>query len=54
VAAIRSGELGLKTVVVEKDPFLGGPVCTSVYPTQVLLHHAEFTIISKMARNWGI
>src|SRR6267154_3499118 len=24
VAAIRAGELGLKTVVVEKDPFLGG------------------------------
>src|SRR6266481_6861009 len=24
VAAIRAGELGLKTIVVEKDPFLGG------------------------------
>src|SRR4051812_49741578 len=24
VAAIRAGELGLKTVVVEKDPYLGG------------------------------
>jgi dihydrolipoamide dehydrogenase len=42
VAAIRAGELGLKTVVVEKDPFLGG-TCLHVgcIPTKVLLHHAE-------------
>src|SRR5271168_1043983 len=42
VAAIRSGELGLKTVVVEKDPYLGG-TCLHVgcIPTKVLLHHAE-------------
>jgi dihydrolipoamide dehydrogenase len=42
VAAIRAGQLGLKTVVVEKDPFLGG-TCLHVgcIPTKVLLHHAE-------------
>src|SRR2546429_1653332 len=42
VAAIRAGDLGLKTVVVEKDPFLGG-TCLHVgcIPTKVLLHHAE-------------
>src|SRR5256714_8603646 len=42
VAAIRAGELGLKTVVVEKDRFLGG-TCLQVgcIPTKVLLHHAD-------------
>src|SRR2546430_6033796 len=38
----RAGELGLKTIVVEKDPFLGG-TCLHVgcIPTKVLLHHAD-------------
>ncbi|MGB7437834.1 MAG: FAD-dependent oxidoreductase, partial [Candidatus Acidiferrum sp.] len=42
VSAIRAGELGLKTIVVEKDPFLGG-TCLHVgcIPTKVLLHHAD-------------
>src|ERR1700727_584803 len=42
IAAIRAGELGLKTIVVEKDPFLGG-TCLHVgcIATKVLLHHAE-------------
>ena len=42
VAAIRAGELGLKTVVVEKDSYLGG-TCLHVgcIPTKVLLHHAD-------------
>ena len=42
VAAIRAGEIGLKTVVVEKDPYLGG-TCLHVgcIPTKVLLHHAD-------------
>jgi dihydrolipoamide dehydrogenase len=42
VSAIRAGELGLKTIVIEKDPFLGG-TCLHVgcIPTKVLLHHAE-------------
>ena len=42
VSAIRAGEIGLKTIVVEKDPFLGG-TCLHVgcIPTKVLLHHAD-------------
>ena len=42
VAAIRAGELGLKTVVVEKDPFVGG-TCLHIgcIPTKVMLHHAD-------------
>jgi dihydrolipoamide dehydrogenase len=42
VAAIRAGQLGLKTIVVEKEPFLGG-TCLHVgcIPTKVLLHHAD-------------
>jgi dihydrolipoamide dehydrogenase len=42
VAAIRAAQWGLKTVVVEKDPFLGG-TCLHVgcIPTKVFLHHAD-------------
>ena len=55
VAAIRAGELGLKTVVVEKDPFLGG-TCLHVgcIPTKVLLHHAEIYDHFKEAAEYGI
>lgn len=54
VAAIRAGELGLKTVVVEKDPFLGG-TCLHVgcIPTKVLLHHAEIYDHFKAAEEFG-
>jgi len=34
VAAIRAGELGLKTVVVEKDPFLGERAAHRLYSYQ--------------------
>ena len=55
VAAIRAGELGLKTIVVEKDPFLGG-TCLHVgcIPTKVLLHHAEIYDHIKGAKEYGI
>jgi dihydrolipoamide dehydrogenase len=54
VAAIRAGELGLKTVVVEKDPYLGG-TCLHVgcIPTKVLLHHAEVYDHFKNANELG-
>ena len=54
VAAIRAGELGLKTVVVEKDPFLGG-TCLHVgcIPTKVLLHHADVYEHMKNAAELG-
>jgi dihydrolipoyl dehydrogenase len=55
VAAIRAGELGLKTIVVEKDPFLGG-TCLHVgcIPTKVLLHHADVYDHFKDAAELGI
>lgn len=42
VAAIRAAQWGLKTAVVEKDPFFGG-TCLHVgcIPTKVFLHHAD-------------
>ena len=54
VAAIRAGELGLKTVVVEKDPYLGG-TCLHVgcIPTKVLLYHAEVYDHFKNANELG-
>jgi len=54
VAAIRAGELGLKTVVVEKDPFLGG-TCLHVgcIPAKVLLHHADVYDHMKNAAELG-
>jgi len=54
VAAIRAGQWGLKTVVVEKDPFLGG-TCLHVgcIPTKVLLHHAEIYDNFKRAAEFG-
>ena len=55
VAAIRAGEWGLKTAVVEKDPFLGG-TCLHVgcIPTKVLLHHAELYDNFRNAKEFGI
>jgi dihydrolipoamide dehydrogenase len=55
VSAIRAGELGLKTIVVEKDPFLGG-TCLHVgcIPTKVLLHHADIYDHFKNAAELGI
>ncbi|MGB7025641.1 MAG: dihydrolipoyl dehydrogenase [Candidatus Acidiferrales bacterium] len=54
VAAIRAGQWGLKTVVIEKDPFLGG-TCLHVgcIPTKVLLHHAEIYDNFKRAAEFG-
>ena len=52
VAAIRAAQWGLKTAVVEKDPFLGG-TCLHVgcIPTKVFLHHADIYDISSAPRN---
>jgi len=48
VAAVRAGILGLKTAIIEKDPFLGGTCLhRGCIPTKALLHTAhlydEFT-----------
>jgi len=54
VAAIRAGQLGLKTVVVEKDPPLGGTcLLIGCIPTKVLLHHAEIYDQFKRAEEFG-
>lgn len=55
VTAIRAAQWGLKTVVVEKDGFLGG-TCLHVgcIPTKVLLHHAEIYNTIKDAAEFGI
>jgi dihydrolipoamide dehydrogenase len=54
VAAIRAGQWGLKTIVVEKDPFLGG-TCLHVgcIPTKVFLHHADIYDYFKRAEEFG-
>ena len=55
VAAIRAAQWGLKTLVIEKDGFLGG-TCLHVgcIPTKVLLHHAEIFETFKRAKEFGI
>jgi dihydrolipoamide dehydrogenase len=55
VAAIRAGQLGLKTLVVEKDPFLGGTClhrgCT---PTKALLHTADVLQKAREGAAFGV
>jgi dihydrolipoamide dehydrogenase len=55
VTAIRASQWGLKTLVIEKDGFLGG-TCLHVgcIPTKVLLHHAEIYDTFKQANEFGI
>jgi dihydrolipoyl dehydrogenase len=55
VAAIRAGQLGMKTVVVEKDNKLGG-TCLHVgcIPTKALLFDAEVYDYFKNASEFGI
>jgi dihydrolipoamide dehydrogenase len=54
VAAIRASQWGLKTAVVEKDPFLGG-TCLHVgcIPTKVFLHHADLYDSFQRAEEFG-
>jgi dihydrolipoamide dehydrogenase len=54
VAAIRASQWGLKTAVVEKDPFLGG-TCLHVgcIPTKVFLHHADIYDSFQRAEEFG-
>jgi dihydrolipoyl dehydrogenase len=55
VAAIRAGILGLKTALIEKDPFLGGTCLhRGCIPTKALLHTAELYDEIKKARDFGI
>jgi len=54
-AAIRAGQYGLKTAIVEKDPYLGG-TCLHVgcIPTKALLFNAELWDHLKDAKEYGI
>ena len=54
-AAIRAGQLGLKTALIEKDGFLGG-TCLHVgcIPTKALLFNAELWDHLKDAKEFGI
>lgn len=55
VAAIRAGILGLKTALIEKDPFLGGTCLhRGCIPTKALLHTAELYDEIKKSREIGI
>ena len=52
-AAIRAGQYGLKTALVEKSPLLGG-TCLHVgcVPTKALLHTAEVWERPDFQRMW--
>ena len=54
-AAIRAGQYGLKTALIEKDPYLGG-TCLHVgcIPTKALLFNAEIWDQLKDAKEYGI
>ena len=53
--AIRASQWGLKTLVIEKDGYLGG-TCLHVgcIPTKVLLHTAEIYDTLKVVKEFGI
>lgn len=55
VCAIRAGQLGLRTALVEKDTSLGG-TCLNVgcIPTKALLHTADLLADFQRAQDFGI
>jgi len=55
VSAIRAAQLGLKTAIVEKDPFLGGTcLWRGCIPTKALLENAGVYEQTLHARQFGI
>jgi dihydrolipoamide dehydrogenase len=55
VAGIRAGQLGMKTAVIEKDPFLGGTCLhRGCIPTKSLLENAEMWAKIQKAKDFGI
>jgi dihydrolipoamide dehydrogenase len=55
VAGIRAGQLGLKTAVIEKDPFLGGTCLhRGCIPTKSLLENAEVWSKIQKSKEFGI
>jgi dihydrolipoamide dehydrogenase len=55
VSAVRAGQLGLKTAIVEKEPVLGG-TCLNVgcIPTKALLHAADLLTEMQHAQDFGL
>ena len=55
VAAVRAGQLGLKTAIIEKDKNLGGTcLLRGCIPTKALLHTADVLDEFKHSRELGI
>jgi len=55
VAAIRAGQLGLKTAVVEQQKALGGTcLLWGCIPTKALLEHAHALKVVQQAKEWGV
>jgi len=54
VAAIRAGQLGLKTVLIEKDKVGGTCLHVGCIPTKSLLETAEVLLLSRKAGEFGV
>jgi dihydrolipoamide dehydrogenase len=55
VAAVRAGQLGLRTAIVEKDKNLGGTcLLRGCIPTKALLHTADLLEEFKHAKSMGV
>ncbi|HXG95158.1 MAG TPA: dihydrolipoyl dehydrogenase [Blastocatellia bacterium] len=55
VAAVRAGQLGLKTAIIEKDKNLGGTcLLRGCIPTKALLHTADLLDEFKHAKSMGV
>src|SRR5213594_3481026 len=55
VAAIRAGQLGLKTILIEKDPFLGGTCLhRGCIPTKSMLHSVSVLDTVRDAADFGV
>jgi len=55
VAAIRAGQLGLKTVLIEKDPVLGGTCLhRGCIPTKAMLYSASVLDVVRDAAEFGV
>ncbi len=55
VAAIRAAQLGLRTVVVERAPAVGGTCLNwGCIPTKALLEHAHALKIAQGWKEWGL
>lgn len=55
VAAIRAGQLGLSTILIEKDPYLGGTCLhKGCIPTKAFLHSADVLETVRHASTFGV